>query len=71
MPSLLPVVVSSIIPLYQPSITRQSILSTKELIGTKLTGNDRAYKIEDNVIDGVHLTVPSLDVVFMHRWWSI
>jgi len=33
--------------------------STKALIDTKLTGNDGAYKTEDNVIDGVHFTVPT------------
>jgi hypothetical protein len=53
-PSLLPVVLSSIIQLYQSAITRQSISSTKALRDTKLTGNDGAYKTEDNVIDGVH-----------------
>jgi hypothetical protein len=62
------------------------MLSTKELMDTKLTGNDGAYKTEDNVMDGVHFTVPTrvdpfdrlissigyLDGLFMHWWmWSI
>jgi hypothetical protein len=41
------------------AITGQSISPTKELRDTKLIRNDGAYKIEDNMIDGVHFTVPT------------
>jgi hypothetical protein len=56
--SFLLIVLSSIIQLYWSAITRESTLSTKDLKDTKLTGNDRAYKTDDNVIDGVHVPTP-------------